>query len=436
VISSHPDGCCLGTGGALEKYEPLRDHLAGYTAGDQLLLSFEEIEELVGPLPRGARRLRQWWTNGVTAQARSWQAAGWRVVIADTDSEQVLFEQLWPVPSAPPSAGTSKRAEPAERSYLDDVHLPLLGVLVVLSVILGAIGFALRPGTDKPPVVPNTDLTLNVYQQGASGTPSADPTRVIVDETMEQQNPSTVLVQLDIFATFADGGLATWSLLGSRSSSQPHSCPDPYDYLGTAEPDPVNSEPGSQVTIGGQPVSKAELANFTGRTSDKNASNVLGLYGQAPGTVRADSLAPIAEADLCWTGNPPMAFDGEFASASLPGITEPSEISDTVLPLDLTRDLYFDNYQENQQPVTAQYLLQAGTLPTSTNAYGWHWTADPDDASVQLTATNIQVSQHEAYLGFVSGVLFGIVGGALVLILQELLEPIRIRRRARRETTA
>jgi hypothetical protein len=53
---------------------------------------------------------------------------------------------------------------------------------------------------------------------------------------------------------------------------------------------------------------------------------------------------------------------------------------------------------------------------------------------VQLTATNIQLSQHEAYLGFVSGVLFGVVGGAVVLILQELLEPIRIRRRAKGES--
>jgi hypothetical protein len=401
-----------------------------------LLLSFEEIEELVGPLPRGARRLRQWWANGATTQARSWQAAGWRVVLADTGSEQVLFEQLWPVQPDPPSAETPERAEPAGRSYLDDVHLPLLGVLVVLSVIIGAIGFALRPGTDKPPVVPSTDLTLYVYQQGASGIPSADPTQVIVDETMEQKNPSTVLVQLDIFARFAADGPVTWSLGSLRSSLQPYSCPDPYDYLGTAEPDPVNSEPGSQVTIGGQAVSEAELGNFTGRTSDKNASDVLGLYGQAPGTVRADSLVPIAEADLCWTGNAPMAFDGEFASASLPGITVYSEVSDTQLPLDLTRSLYFDNYQENLQPVTAQYSLQAGTLPTSTDPYGWHWTAGPDNASVQLTATNIQVSQHEAYLGFVSGVLFGVVGGAVVLILQELLEPIRIRRRAKGETAS
>ena len=161
---------------------------------------------------------------------------------------------------------------------------------------------------------------------------------------------------------------------------------------------------------------------------------MLGLYGLAPGVVRADSLAPIAEVDLCWTNDRPMAFDGEFASASLPGIEAPSSGDDFGPALDLTRNLYFDNYQENMQPVTAQYSLQAGTLPTSTDPDGWHWAAGEGNGSVQLTATNIQVSQHEAYLGFLSGVLFGVVGGAVVLILQELLEPIRIRRRAKGKT--
>jgi hypothetical protein len=416
--------------GALGKYDPLRDHLAGYTAGDQLLLAFEEIEELVGPLPRGAKRLRQWWANERTGQARAWREAGWRVLLVDTGSEQVLFQRLWPRPDDSPPAGTPVQAGPTARSYLEDVHVPLVGVLLVLSVILGSVGFALRPGTDKPPVVPSAEFSLLVYQQDANGTPSADLTRLIVDETMEQRDPSTVLVQFDVFAAFSTGGPVTWNLGGLRSSSQPYACPDPYDYLGEAEPDPVNTSDG-QLTIGGQPVTQAELGDFTGHISQQNASNTLGLYGVAPSVVRAGNLAPIAEVDLCWTSDRPMAFDGEFAAASLPGINASSIGNGLNLPLELTRNLYFNNYQEDQQPVTAQYSLQAGTLPNSTDAYGWHWAAGQGNGSVQLTATSIQVSQHEAYLGFVSGVLFGVVGGALVLILQELLEPLRVRWRSK-----
>lgn len=417
----------------MERYEPLRDRLAGYTASSELLLSFGEIEELVGPLPRGARRLRQWWANKTSIQARAWRAAGWRVALVDTGSERVLFERLWPLPPDPLAVAASEKPEPAAISYLDNVHLPLLCVLIVLSVVVGAIGFALRPGTDQPPVVPSTNLTLYVYRQSTVvGAAPAQPTRLIVDETMEQRDSSTVLVQVDVFAQFATGGPVTWSLLGRRSSAQPYPCPDPYDYLGTAQPDPVTPADG-QLTIGGQAVTQTDLGNFTGNSSPKNAANTVGLYGMAPGVINAGNLAPIAEVDLCWTSDRPMAFDGEFASVSLPGIVAPSLADGTQLPLELTRNLYFDNFKENLQPVTAQYSLQAGTLPTTTDPLGWHWAVGQGDGSVQLTATNIGVSQHEAYLGFVSGVLFGVVGGALVLVLQELLEPIRLRWRAKRE---
>jgi hypothetical protein len=318
-----------------------------------------------------------------------------------------------------------ERAKPTARSYLDDVHLPLLGVLVVLSVIIGAIGFALRPGTDKPPVVPNTEISLSPIEQPTNGT-SSGPTRLMVEETMEQRDPSTVLVQLDVFAVFAAAGRVTWTLLTPRESSQPYTCPDPYDYLGTTEPDPVYfAGSGDQVTIGGKAVPQAELGDFTGHIWHKPASNYLGLRGRVPGVVRAGKLTPIAQVNLCWTNDRPMAFNGAFASASLPGIDG---------PVHLTRNLYFDNYQEDRQPVTAQYSLQAGTLPASTGPQGWHWAVGQGNGPVQVTATNIQASQHEAYLGFISGVLLGIVGGALVLTLQELLEPIRIRRHTKGKT--
>ena len=180
----------------------------------------------------------------------------------------------------------------------------------------------------------------------------------------------------------------------------------------------------------------AEIANFVGHTSTRTASNVLALYGESPGMVRADSMAPIAEVDLCWKSDRPMAFDGEFASASLPAIAVVSLANDTNLPLDLTRTLYFENIHENPQPITAEYSLQAGALPTGTDPYGWHWSGTQVEGPVQVTAVDIPVSQHEAYLGFVSGVLFGVVGGAVVLILQEVLEPIRLRRRAQGAVSA
>lgn len=405
----------------------MHDHLAEHDAGDQLRLSFGEIEELVGPLPRGAKRLRQWWANDSRVQAQAWRAAGWRVLLVDMGSEQVLFER-YPIRHAEsPGASPVAKLNSPFRDYLTKLHVPLLAVLVILSVIIGSIGFALRPGTDEPPAVSNPAVTLYVSQQGSGSTPFIGPTRISVDQIMMQENSSTVLMQLDVFASFAASGVAQWQVGTTVSNSQPYSCPDPYNYLGTTQPDPITVQ-NAQLAIGNQPATSAMIANFVGRRSTQTASNVLGLYGQSPDRVRPGDVAPIAEVDLCWKSDLPIEFDGEFASAALSAVNAVSEGDGPNPPLDLTRTLYFENIHENPRPITAEYSLQAGTLPTSTDQYGWHWSGSQGGTSVQVTTVDIPVSQHEAYLGFLSGVLFGVVGGAVVLILQEMLEPVRLRR--------
>jgi hypothetical protein len=350
-------------------------------------------------------------------------------------SEQVLFAR--DPGEAPETSASSIQADgPPSRfqRYLAEIHLLLVVVLVILSVIIGAIGFALRPGTDEPPAVSNANLTLYVYEQKSPSAIPNDPARVDVDEIMMQDTSSIVLMQIDLFATFPKAGAAHWELGTSISQSQPYPCPDPYTYLGTAQPDPVSIN-NAQFTIGNHPVNRAGIANFVGHRSTRTAANVLGLYGQSPSSVQIGRLSPIAEIDLCWTRNLPMAFDGEYASAALPAVAVVSETTGMDLPINLTRSLYFENIRQPHQPITAEYSLQAGTLPTSTDPSGWHWSGGQRPGSVELTAVDISISQHEAYLGFLSGVLFGIVGGALVLILQEILEPVRVRRRARGSAT-
>ena len=155
----------------------------------------------------------------------------------------------------------------------------------------------------------------------------------------------------------------------------------------------------------------------------KTAADALGLQGYSPGPVPADALAPLGEINLCWTRDWPLAFDGEYASASLPTVSV-GATGNSAVTFAVTRSLYFDNPTQFAQPVTAQYSLQAGSLPTSTDPLGWHWSAD-QGGPIQVTALNIPQSQHEAYLGFLSGVLFGIAGGALIAFFQEALEPVR-----------
>jgi hypothetical protein len=73
----------------MAKYDPLRDHLADRT-GQTVILSFSEIEDLVGDLPASAST-PSFWSNNSKGQAQAWRAAGWHVDAPHLDARRVLF---------------------------------------------------------------------------------------------------------------------------------------------------------------------------------------------------------------------------------------------------------------------------------------------------------------------------------------------------------
>ena len=60
----------------MAKYDPLRDHLLKQTLGE-IVLSFTEIERLIGPLPTSADR-PQWWSNVRSPATSHVQREAWR----------------------------------------------------------------------------------------------------------------------------------------------------------------------------------------------------------------------------------------------------------------------------------------------------------------------------------------------------------------------
>lgn len=75
------------------KYDVLRDLLRG-RSGPSTELSFEDIDAVVGGLPRSAHNHRAWWGNeadGRHVQARAWLDAGWRVEEVDLAGGRVRF---------------------------------------------------------------------------------------------------------------------------------------------------------------------------------------------------------------------------------------------------------------------------------------------------------------------------------------------------------
>ena len=78
----------------MSKYEPLFRHLCA-ADDDALEMTFEQIEHLVGPLPRAASLRREWWSNDRTdssgRQARAWLDAGRQVETIDRSARRVRF---------------------------------------------------------------------------------------------------------------------------------------------------------------------------------------------------------------------------------------------------------------------------------------------------------------------------------------------------------
>jgi len=81
----------------MKKYEPLYRLLAGRKS-EVWTTTFSEIEDrvILAPLPKSARRYRQWWENGHDpghAQSQAWLRAGWQTEKVGLLAEQVTFRR-------------------------------------------------------------------------------------------------------------------------------------------------------------------------------------------------------------------------------------------------------------------------------------------------------------------------------------------------------
>lgn len=74
----------------MAKYDPLEVRLRG--AGERVAMTFCEVEQVVGSLPRSARVYRPWWANDHThVQARAWLGAGFETAEVDLEKRRVVF---------------------------------------------------------------------------------------------------------------------------------------------------------------------------------------------------------------------------------------------------------------------------------------------------------------------------------------------------------
>lgn len=77
------------------KYYPLYEHLYIFE-GDELVMTFSEIEQMLGQqLASSARTRRAWWSNRGrgAVQARAWMDAGYHVEEIDIEAQEITFRK-------------------------------------------------------------------------------------------------------------------------------------------------------------------------------------------------------------------------------------------------------------------------------------------------------------------------------------------------------
>ena len=128
---------------------------------------------------------------------------------------------------------------------------------------------------------------------------------------------------------------------------------------------------------------------------------------------------------LHWDSGAPINLRGAYLSARFPPIQGiSSNIFFTGEPM--TGDLATHSVTRSLGPVdgpTANFSIQTDPQPTDTYGRTWAWVTEDSPQVIQVAAVNTSELDQENNNAFVSGILFGVAGGALVTLITELVMP-------------
>jgi hypothetical protein len=122
---------------------------------------------------------------------------------------------------------------------------------------------------------------------------------------------------------------------------------------------------------------------------------------------------------FCWSSAAPAAINGAYLNAHIPPVLSATSPAGYVVSRQL-------NLGESD---SSDFVLQSIVQPTGVTQGGWQWRPTRLTAAQTLavSAVNTSETQHDSYDAFLSGIFFGIAGGALVALIQELVAPFRSR---------
>ena len=314
-------------------------------------------------------------------------------------------------PEATAAAGTT---------YFEELHTTLVIALVVVCIALGLVGWQLHPNSNGFQAVPQ-DLRVLVAGSGFNAVETihqtgADSATLIVSAKF--RNGFVPLRDTDSYSVF--GGPQAAGAASAGIGSPVHFDKEvlpahDWTYIvlnpGTAQPCDTSLHYRSGTVK--LPVGHATPALVV---------PPLKPIGSVGGTVSPPGLC------LRFASSAPFSLSGPYLSARFPPLrgvstdvvwTDETQVGDLGAAT-VNRVLYLDTDTN-----TADFSIQTDPHPSVTTASSWSWTIAHTPQVIQVAATNASDAQHENNNAFYSGILFGVVGGALIALITELIVPLR-----------
>jgi hypothetical protein len=269
------------------------------------------------------------------------------------------------------------------RNYVSRLHLVGIASLALLTVGLALFGWSLRPASGGYSAVPSgLDLSLT----------AAPPTLNLMESVAPSGEDGAMLTitgTSDLPDVVTEG---RWTLLidhlGSGGPCAPSYATVDYQRVRIERP---HLERHATIRIGAAVFHEARIT------------------GNGPFFIQ-----------LCWTSNGPAALNGAYLSSRIP----PLYVDIPGDTAEVTRQLHPGSFD------TADYAIQSLRQPTSASPNAWQWAAPAKfefPQPIAFAAVNSSETQHDSYDAFLSGILFGVAGGALVSLIAELVAPFRSR---------
>ena len=278
-------------------------------------------------------------------------------------------------------------------------------VVALLTVALTIMGLSLQPSNGPP--TPSNELSLLSFSIEPRPNTSSLPASMSVTEAVDFLGGTATLLRFWVDANVPGAVSYAWTVMAVNFHGQLCS------------------------TRGGI---RTSHGNLVPNTKIQNPQGALTEFQGATSSSDEQSTQEVFQLDLCWQSGGPGTLKDGYLTATLPEVEFTPAFGATVpypwQPPEMLLNQTLGGGPQMSNTL-AEYQQQAGQPPTDITADRWTWTNTLTNAATSnprlINAVSLPQLQRENHNAFLSGVLFGVAAGAFIVLLQELLVPLRRR---------